>query len=123
MDNRNRDKMSDQGKQPTGSVNRESSEQRGKLNSDSSSSFGQKIGRSENLNEPSGRTSQSDEGGWESSTGRSGVPGSSSSGSYGEGSLGSSDIESGSKDEIGSRSGVSGVKDRSDRGDSGSRRH
>ena len=59
MDNRNRDKMSKESMGPTsaGNVNRGTSQQSGNVKSDSNASFGQNIGRSENLeNEPSRRS-------------------------------------------------------------------
>ena len=70
MDNRNRDKMSNES---TGSKSTE------RVKSDSDASFGQNIGRSENLeNEPSRRSgnmgssssSSSSQSGWQSSGGR-----------------------------------------------------
>ena len=90
MDNRNRDKMSSESTSSTsaGNVNRNVSQDRGNVKSDSDASFGQKIGRSENLeNEPSRRSgsqssssgsmgsssssgSSSSKGGWQSSGGR-----------------------------------------------------
>ena len=59
MDNRNRDKMSKESMGPTsaGNVNRGTSQQSGNVKSDSNASFGQNIGRSENIeNEPSRRS-------------------------------------------------------------------
>src|SRR2546421_4416057 len=57
MENRDRDKMSRNTKSTSaGDVNRNTSSQIGKNKSDSSADFGQNIGRSENLNEPSSRT-------------------------------------------------------------------
>jgi hypothetical protein len=57
MENRDRDKLS-QSDHPTdaGDVNRETSSRIGKEKSDSEAEFGQNIGRSENLDEPSHRT-------------------------------------------------------------------
>ena len=111
MDNRDRDKMSNQSKGSTSpsNVKGSTSEQRGKLNSDSSSSFGKNIGRSEGLNEPS--KGQSQQGGWQSSQGRKGVSDSGSS-SYGssknvkrdsDSDRDSSDISGDSSDRSGSR--------------------
>lgn len=52
MENRDRDKMSrSEGPTPAGDVNRETSERKG-TEKDSSAEFGQKIGRSEDLNTP-----------------------------------------------------------------------
>jgi len=60
MENRERDKMSRNTESTSaGDVNRNTSSQIGKNKSDSSADFGQKIGRSENLNEPGSRTSSS----------------------------------------------------------------
>ena len=101
MENRDRDKLS-RNKTGTeaGDVNRNVSENIGKSKSDSSAEFGQKIGRSENLNEPSRRTGVSDESGMRGDTGRS-----RGSESYGSESL----------NDLGSESSV-------DRGSMGSRR-
>lgn len=57
MENRDRDKLS-QSDHPTaaGDVNRDTSARAGQEKSDSSAEFGQKIGRAENLDEPSDRT-------------------------------------------------------------------
>src|SRR2546421_8847726 len=86
MENRDRDKMSRNTKSTSaGDVNRNTSSQIGKNKSDSSADFGQKIGRSENLNEPSSRTG--------SSSGSSGY-GSSPSRSSGSSSTGSESWES-----------------------------
>jgi len=81
MENRDRDKMSRNTESTSaGDVNRNTSSQIGKNKSDSSADFGQKIGRSENLNEPSSRTgSSSGSSGYGSSPSRS--SGSSSTGS------------------------------------------
>ncbi|HEV7425337.1 MAG TPA: hypothetical protein VGQ46_03145 [Thermoanaerobaculia bacterium] len=60
MENRERDKMSRNTESTSaGDVNRNTSSQIGKNKSDSSADFGQNIGRSENLNEPSSRTGSS----------------------------------------------------------------
>src|SRR5947209_12820948 len=57
MENRERDKMSKNTESTSaGDVNRNTSSQIGKNKSDSSADFGQKIGRSENMSEPSSRT-------------------------------------------------------------------
>jgi len=77
MDNRNRDNMSKE----SGNVNRNTSQEIGSRDSDSSASFGKNIGRSENLeNEPSRRSgsmsgdksssNSSSESGWQSSGGK-----------------------------------------------------
>jgi len=81
MENRDRDKMSRNTESTSaGDVNRNTSSQIGKNKSDSSADFGQKIGRSENLNEPSSRTGgSSGSSGYGSSPSRS--SGSSSTGS------------------------------------------
>jgi hypothetical protein len=80
MENRERDKMSKNTESTSaGDVNRNTSSQIGKNKSDSSADFGQKIGRSENLNEPSSRTGNSGSSGYGSSPSRS--SGSSSTGS------------------------------------------
>ena len=89
MENRDRDKMSRNTESTSaGDVNRNTSSQIGKNKSDSSADFGQKIGRSENLNEPSSRTG--------SSSGSSGY-GSSPSRSSGSSSTGSESWESKNK--------------------------
>jgi hypothetical protein len=69
MENRDRDKMS-KNTEPTsaGDVNRNTSSQIGKNKSDSSADFGQKIGKSENLNEPNSRTGNSGSSGYDSSS-------------------------------------------------------
>ena len=72
MENRDRDKVSRNNSSSTeaGDVNRSTSERQGRQNSDSDASFGQNIGRSENLeNEPSRRTES--ESGYSSGSGRS----------------------------------------------------
>jgi len=81
MENRDRDKMSRNTESTSaGDVNRNTSSQIGKNKSDSSADFGQKIGRSENLNEPSSRSGNSSgSSGYGSSPSRS--SGSSSTGS------------------------------------------
>jgi hypothetical protein len=69
MDNRERDKMSKNTESTSaGDVNRNTSSQIGKDKSDSSADFGQKIGRSENLNEPNSRTGNVGSSGFESSS-------------------------------------------------------
>jgi hypothetical protein len=72
MENRDRDKVSRNNTSSTdaGELNRNTSSRAGSSHSDSSAEFGQKIGRSENLNEPSSRSSRS--------SGSSGVQSSSS---------------------------------------------
>jgi|SRR5687768_1014859 len=56
MENRDRDKVSRNTESTNaGDVNRETSQRQGNLNDDSTSEFGQNIGRSENLNEPNRR--------------------------------------------------------------------
>jgi hypothetical protein len=68
MENRERDKMSKNTESTSaGDVNRNTSSQIGKDKSDSSADFGQKIGRSENLNEPNSRTGNSGSSGFGSS--------------------------------------------------------
>jgi hypothetical protein len=80
MENRERDKMSKNTESTSaGDVNRNTSSQIGKNKSDSSADFGQNIGRSESLNEPSGRTGNSGSSGYGSSPSRS--AGSTSTGS------------------------------------------
>jgi hypothetical protein len=87
MENRERDKMSkNTGSTPAGDVNRNTSSQIGKNKSDSSAEFGQNVGRSENLNEPSSRTGSSSGSSGYGSSGSSRTPGSSSSGSSSTGS-------------------------------------
>jgi len=89
MENRDRDKMSRNTESTSaGDVNRNTSSQIGKNKSDSSADFGQKIGRSENLNEPSSRSGNS--------SGSSGY-GSSPSRSSGSSSTGSESWESKNK--------------------------
>jgi len=97
MDNRNRDKMSDEsmGSTSAGNVNRNVSQKSGNVKSDSDASFGQNIGRSENMeNEPSRRS-----GSQSSNSGNLG----SSSGSTGS-SSGSSSSQSGWQSSGGRRS-------------------
>ena len=80
MENRERDKLSkNTGSTSAGDVNRKMSSQIGTNKSDSSADFGQNIGRSENLKEPSSRTDQS--------SGSSGYGSSSSSRSSGSSSM------------------------------------
>ena len=68
MENRERDKVSRNTQSTSsGDVNRNTSSRIGKEKSDSSADFGQNIGRSENLNEPSSRSSNSGSSGYESS--------------------------------------------------------
>jgi|GEM_PF-626607 len=88
MENRDRDKVSkNTGSTSAGDINRNTSSQIGKNKSDSSADFGQNVGRSENLNEPSSRTG--------SSSGSSGY-GSSGSSRSGSSSSGSSSMGSNS---------------------------
>src|SRR5256885_11064951 len=90
MENRERDKMSKNTESTSaGNVNRNTSSQIGKNKSDSSADFGQNIGRSENLNEPSSRTGNS--------SGSSGYGSSSSNRSSGSSSSGSSSTGSESR--------------------------
>jgi hypothetical protein len=97
MENRERDKMSKNTESTSaGDVNRNTSSQIGKNKSDSSADFGQKIGRSENLNEPSSRTG--------GSVGSSGY-GSSPSRSSGSTSTGSESWDSKNSNSSGSSSG------------------
>jgi hypothetical protein len=104
MENRERDKMSKNTESTSaGDVNRNTSSQIGKNKSDSSADFGQNIGRSENLNEPSSRTG--------SSAGSSGY-GSSPSRSSGSTSTGS--------ESWGNKSGSSGSSSGSNSSSSGS---
>ena len=96
MENRDRDKMSRNTESTSaGDVNRNTSSQIGKNKSDSSADFGQKIGRSENLNEPSSRSGNS--------SGSSGY-GSSPSRSSGSSSTGSESWESKNKNSSGGSS-------------------
>jgi hypothetical protein len=74
MENRDRDKVSRNNTSPTdaGKVNRETSKDIGNRKDESSSEFGQNIGRSEDLNEPNSRNrSGVGEKGMSGSTGRS----------------------------------------------------
>jgi len=97
MENRERDKMSRNTESTSaGDVNRNTSSQIGKNKSDSSADFGQNIGRSENLNEPSSRTSNSGSSGYDSS--------SNPNRSSGSKSMGSESWDSKSKDESSSGS-------------------
>ena len=99
MDNRDRDKVSrNTTSTSAGDVNRSTSERIGKEKSDSSAEFGEKIGRSENLHEPSGRNSGS---------GSMGSSSSNSSGSSGRTDSESSGWNSSSSDR-GNSSGSSG---------------
>src|SRR5438270_11686672 len=96
MENRDRDKMSRNTESTSaGDVNRNTSSQIGKNKSASSADFGQKIGRSENLNEPSSRSGNS--------SGSSGY-GSSPSRSSGSSSTGSESWESKNKNSSGGSS-------------------
>ena len=71
MENRDRDQMSRNNQSTSaGNVNRNTSSQIGKEKSDSTAEFGQKVGRSENLNEPNSRGSRSGSSGYDSSRGR-----------------------------------------------------
>jgi hypothetical protein len=86
MENRDRDKVSkNTGSTSAGDINRNTSSQIGKNKSDSSADFGQNVGRSENLNEPSSRTGSSSGSSGYGSSGSS-RSGSSSSGSSSTGS-------------------------------------
>ena len=109
MENRERDKMSKNTESTSaGDVNRNTSSQIGKNKSDSSADFGQNIGRSENLNEPSSRTGGSvGSSGYGSSPSRSSGSTSTGSESWGNksGSSGSNSSSSGSKSSSGSSSG------------------
>ena len=72
MENRDRDKLSrSRTGTEAGDVNRSTSEDLGRSKSDSSAEFGQNIGRSENLDEPSRRTGVTDESGMRGHVGRS----------------------------------------------------
>jgi hypothetical protein len=103
MENRERDKMSkNTGSTSAGDVNRNTSSQIGKNKSDSSADFGQNIGRSENLNEPSSRTG--------SSSGSSGYGSSGSSRSSGSSSVGSESGNSKSSDKWSGGSSSSGSR-------------
>src|SRR5207248_8734847 len=104
MENRDRDKMSRNTESTSaGDVNRNTSSQIGKNKSDSSANFGQKIGRSENLNEPSSRTgSSSGSSGYGSSPSRS--SGSTSTGSESWNSKNSSSKNSSSSGSSGGNS-------------------
>ncbi|MEA2238553.1 MAG: hypothetical protein QOC81_3277 [Thermoanaerobaculia bacterium] len=105
MENRERDQMSKNTQStPAGDVNRNTSSQSGKEKSDSSADFGQNIGRSENLNEPNSRGSNSGSSGWDNAGKDSSTGGYDSSGknssSGGYDSSKSSGSSSGSKDEM-----------------------
>lgn len=77
MENRDRDKVSrNTGSTSAGDVNRETSRRQGNLNDDSTSEFGQTIGRSENLNEPNRRGEGIGDDGMKGDLGRSGSAGS-----------------------------------------------
>lgn len=77
MENRDRDKVSrNTGSTSAGDVNRETSRRQGNLNDDSTSEFGQNIGRSENLNEPNRRGEGIGDEGMKGDRGRSGSVGS-----------------------------------------------
>jgi hypothetical protein len=106
MENRERDKMSKNTESTSaGDVNRNTSSQIGKNKSDSSADFGQNIGRSENLNEPSSRTGGSvGSSGYGSSPSRSSGSTSTGSESWDSKNSGSSG-SSGSKSSSGSSSG------------------
>jgi hypothetical protein len=73
MENRDRDKLSRNSTSSTdaGSVNRDTSQRKGNLNDDSTAEFGQKIGRSENLDEPNQRGESVGSEGMRSDRGRS----------------------------------------------------
>jgi hypothetical protein len=77
MENRDRDKVSRNTESTSaGDVNRETSRRQGNLNDDSTSEFGQNIGRSENLNEPNRRGEGIGDEGMRGDRGRSGSVGS-----------------------------------------------
>ena len=77
MENRDRDKVSrNTGSTSAGDVDRETSKRQGNLNDDSTSEFGQNIGRSENLNEPNRRGEGMGDEGMKGDRGRSGSVGS-----------------------------------------------
>jgi hypothetical protein len=98
MENRERDKMSRNTESTSaGDVNRNTSSQIGKNKSDSSADFGQNIGRSENLNEPSSRTGNSGSSGYGSSPSRSSGSTSTGSESWDSKNSGSSGSSSGSR--------------------------
>ena len=77
MENRDRDKVSRNTESTSaGDINRETSKRQGNLNDDSTSEFGQNIGRSENLNEPNRRGEGIGDEGMKGDRGRSGSVGS-----------------------------------------------
>lgn len=86
MENRDRDKMSEStSSTPAGDVNRKTSSNIGKKNSDSESSFGQNIGRSENWDsEPSKNSGSSWQGDSRSNLGEQSDMGSGRRGSSSE---------------------------------------
>ena len=86
MNNRDRDKLSrNTSSTSAGDVNRETSSRKGESSSDSSASFGQNIGRSENWDrEPSRRSGSSDESSSSPSRSSSSGRGMSSSGNMNE---------------------------------------
>ena len=99
MENRDRDKLSrNTGSTEAGDVNRKTSQEIGQQKSGSSAEFGQKIGRSEGIEEESSRHSGSDSGGMQSDRGRN---------------SGSSGFDSGSSD----RSGSSNLGEKVESGD------
>lgn len=64
MENRDRDKVSRRTEgTEAGDINRETSNRIGNENDDSTAEFGQKIGRSENLDEPNQRRPEGDRSG------------------------------------------------------------
>src|SRR3954466_15395407 len=105
MENRERDKMSKNTESTSaGDVNRNTSSQIGKNKSDSSADFGQNIGRSENLDEPSSRTGGSvGSSGYGSSPSRSSGSTSTGSESWDSKNSGSSGSNSSSGSSSGSR--------------------
>ena len=70
MENRDRDKVSRNSTSSTeaGDINRETSSRIGNERDDSDAEFGQNIGRSENLDEPSRRSGNVDESGMKGSS-------------------------------------------------------
>jgi len=88
MENRDRDKVShNTGSTEAGDVNRKTSQNIGQKKNDSSTDFGQKIGRSEDLeNEPNRKRDSGGSGGMQSDRGRN-----SGSSGFGSGSGSSSE--------------------------------
>lgn len=76
MENRDKDKVSRNNESTSaGDVNRETSRRQGNLKDDSTSEFGQKIGRSENLNDPNRQGEGIGDEGMKGNRGRSGSVG------------------------------------------------